>query len=432
MKPGKYSSTMPKPTFFLKKPKATNETLVCMSFCYNNIRLIYSTTQNIHPKFWNAKTQRARENRSFPEYPDFNAYLEKLGTETLNFYRQCFINGQLPTPDQIREHLSLNVTFRAKLEPKAAKPTLFQFMEQSINEKKNSLSYGTTKTHTTTLNHLKNYAKERKIKLDFQHITIEFFYDFVQYLYAPPRELGANYAAKNIEILKQFLGEASEREYNENKAYLSKKFRISKEPVYDIHLSETELKQLLDLDLSDKPIGYKTVRDLFLIGCYTGLRFSDWSKVNPNQIQILDGVEFIKVTPDKTNKPVSIPLHHIVTTIFKVYKGVLPKSLVNQTTNRYLKELGEIAGFTEKITFTTNKAGKRIDIEKPKFELIGTHTARRSFATNAYLSGIEPLDIRSITGHKTEKEFLKYIKVDADKQAVRISKTAFFQKPETK
>ena len=110
----------------------------------------------------------------------------------------------------------------------------------------------------------------------------------------------------------------------------------------------------------------------------------------------------------------------------------MPQNLENPVVNRYLKDLGKWVGIDQITVLPSSKGGKRIDIRKPKFEFMQTHTARRSFATNAFLSGVEPLDIRKSTGHTTERLFLQYIKVDADRHAVRISKTAFFQKPETK
>ena len=103
---------------------------------------MFKISRGDSPKFWNAKTQRARQNTAFPQYPEFNSYLDHSETETLNFYRQAVTNGQLPKPDDIREHLNCNVTFRAKIEipqiDETPKPiTLFDFIEQYRNERIN-------------------------------------------------------------------------------------------------------------------------------------------------------------------------------------------------------------------------------------------------------------------------------------------------------
>lgn len=418
-------------TFFRKKPKDKGESLVSLSMAYSNLRFIYSTGQHIELNFWNAKKQRAKENREFPQHPEFNNFLDHLETETLNFYRQCLTNGQLPKPDDIREHLNRNVTFRAKIQTppidETPKPiTLFEFIEQYMNERKH-LAFGTTKTYLSTFNHLKTYAKERGVTIDFQDITIEFFYDFQNYLYAPPREHGKNYAAKNIQIIKQFLSDATERGLNENRAFERKAFGIKKEPVFDVALTKTEIVTLYNLDLSDKPEGFRTVRDLFIIGCLTGLRFSDWAKVRQDQIYTQKGSDFIKVTTEKTKEVVSIPIAPNVQNILNRYGGKLPKSLTNQKTNTYLKEMAEMAGFTNTVAFATSKAGKTVNVELPKFKMIGTHTARRSFATNTFLDGLEPFLIMAITGHRTEKEFLKYIKISIAERAVLMANHAAFK-----
>jgi integrase len=82
--------------------------------------------------------------------------------------------------------------------------------------------------------------------------------------------------------------------------------------------------------------------------------------------------------------------------------------------NKYLKETAEIIGINQPIHTQEGPT--------PKSNLIQTHTARRTFATNAYIQGIPINFIMSITGHKTEKEFRKYIKIDDLKSAIQFNK----------
>ncbi len=58
--------------------------------------------------------------------------------------------------------------------------------------------------------------------------------------------------------------------------------------------------------------------------------------------------------------------------------------------------------------------------------MVTNHTARRSFCTNAYKSGMPTIDIMSISGHKSERIFLNYIKVTEDERAIKISSHKFF------
>lgn len=98
--------------------------------------------------------------------------------------------------------------------------------------------------------------------------------------------------------------------------------------------------------------------------------------------------------------------------IIDKYNGILPKAKVNQVTNRELKEIAAmIPSLNEEVELSITKGGKKARQTFKKNELISTHTARRSFCSNEYLAGTPSLSIMAISGHKTEKAFLRYIKV---------------------
>jgi integrase len=95
--------------------------------------------------------------------------------------------------------------------------------------------------------------------------------------------------------------------------------------------------------------------------------------------------------------------------------------------NEYLKEIGKLAGLTETIKVSTTKGGFRFDESFEKWQLITTHTARRSAATNMYLAGIPTISIMKITGHHTEKAFLKYIRISQEDNALKLMEHPFFK-----
>lgn len=95
----------------------------------------------------------------------------------------------------------------------------------------------------------------------------------------------------------------------------------------------------------------------------------------------------------------------------------LPVAITNQKFNEYIKEVAKNAEITQMENFTRTFAGKLTTERLPKCDLITSHTGRRSFATNMYKRKIPSLTIMSITGHKTEKSFLKYIKVKQTEHA---------------
>jgi integrase len=172
-------------------------------------------------------------------------------------------------------------------------------------------------------------------------------------------------------------------------------------------LCKEDLDELEKIDLSTH-LKLERVRDLFLVGCYTGLRYSDYSILKPENIR----AGLIEITQVKTKNLVVIPVHDAVNRIVAKYSGQLPKAVSNQKTNDYLKDVGERTACLqgEVVRFFT-KEGKRQQTRHAKWELLTTHTARRSFATNEYLAGTPTLTIMAITGHRTEKAFLRYIKL---------------------
>jgi integrase len=156
------------------------------------------------------------------------------------------------------------------------------------------------------------------------------------------------------------------------------------------------------------------VRDLFLVGCWTGLRFSDFTRINKNNIK----KDRIEITTQKTNTKIIIPIFKIVRAILFKYNGDLPRAISNQKMNEYLKDIckliPELNVPSEK---SLTKGGLKVVENKLKYELVQCHTARRSFATNMYLDNLQIYHIMGITGHQTEKQFLRYIKMTNDESA---------------
>lgn len=181
------------------------------------------------------------------------------------------------------------------------------------------------------------------------------------------------------------------------------------------------------LELTPHPKGIALSRDLFMIGCYTGLRVSDYSRLQADQFRIRNGKKYLEIQAKKTDKKVVVPVHPVVDEILRHYATGVPPSQVDQTINRHLKLLGEIAEIDDLIEVRRTEGGQTMTKRVPKYQLIKTHTARRSFCTNAYKAGMDCLDIMTLSGHTTEKSFLRYIKVTQEERARRIADHVFFQ-----
>jgi len=108
----------------------------------------------------------------------------------------------------------------------------------------------------------------------------------------------------------------------------------------------------------------------------------------------------------KSDQKVIIPLHPVVLAILKKRNGIPPAAISNQKMNKYIKEVGKLAELNELVTVSKTRAGQKEVRTLPKYSLITVHTARRSFATNLYLAGMDTLTIKKMTGHHTGKSFL--------------------------
>ena len=306
---------------------------------------------------------------------------------------------------------------------KQSKVNLFEFILDFIEESKGVKQPSTITVYKTTLNHLKNYSEKINKAIDFENINLKFYSNFTKYM-SLELEMSNNTIGKYIKTIKTFLNEATEIGLNQNLDFRKRKFKTLQEESDKVYLSKEELDIIDAKDFNNKP-HYEKVRDLFLIGCYTGLRFSDFTQIR--QENILEDKSLIQITTQKTKEKVSIPIHPIVRKILKKYKNSLPRAFSNQVMNKHLKEIMRLCQIDSIVELTSTKAGAVHKNTFPKYELITTHTARRSFATNLYLADVPSISIMKITGHKTEKSFLKYIKVTQEQNASKLLNHPFFK-----
>ena len=284
-----------------------------------------------------------------------------------------------------------------------------------------ALSPNTKKQYVTTEKHLIEFAKsQNRTDYSFSDINEKFYSDFVDYLtrkeYIIKVKRGEkvnethrytlNSVGKYIRAFKVMISDAKNIEVDTSNFY------VFNEDVDNVYLSETELQKLKDTDFSESP-HLDRVRDWFLLLAWTGCRFSDLEKISKTDIK--DG--FITFRQQKTNTKVTIPLHPVVNEILQKYNFEMPEPITNQKFNDYIKDVAKAAGLTTPEVSTRTEGGTLKTETKPKHEMISSHTGRRSFCTNMYLRGLDSLMIRSISGHKTEKSFLKYIKVSQQQHA---------------
>lgn len=418
---------IPEIRFLLKERNSKNATLIYMVARYENIKLVYSTGLKILPDLWDFETQRPTKNKSisksFPneknEIKDYDILINKYKIKLEELFRTYMIKGEVPSANKIKEELDKN--FKKKIISNK-KIDFFKFIENYI-EATNKKPV-TKKGYKTTLNHLHKFQDKNKHRLNFETIDLDFYDEFVKYF--QDQNYSKNTIGVNVKNVKVFMEEATERGLNSNMNYRNKRFKVLKETTDQIYLNEAEIRKIYELDLSDKP-RLDNVKDIFVAACYTGLRFSDLDQIRIENIVESKLGRLLKVKTQKTDEEVIIPLNQIVERILQKREGKLPKIMSNQKLNSYIKELGKLAELTENIPITKTKGGLRINSSIQKYKLISVHTARRSFSSNAYLAGVPVIAIMKITGHKTEKAFMTYIRITKEQNAEKLLSHPFFQ-----
>ncbi|MBN2660432.1 MAG: tyrosine-type recombinase/integrase [Tannerellaceae bacterium] len=290
---------------------------------------------------------------------------------------------------------------------KKLEQTMFEWIEAWIDRSENT--YHAIRPYHSALNDMRDFNPE----LDWAAINFEFYEEFVRYLKG--KDYSKNTISARIKNLKVFCNAALERGMHTNIAF--KSFKKQTEESFNVYLNETELDTIYCLDLSSTPY-LDRARDIFLVGCRTGCRFSDLHKVSRNNIEN----DMLYIEQQKTEKRVVIPLHPIVKSILEKYAGELPLMISNQKFNEYVKKVCKRAKLTNNVSKGITKGGIRKTLIKEKWQMVTSHTARRSFATNLYKDGFPAIGIMAITGHKTERAFLSYIKVNEEEHAEMLLK----------
>jgi len=419
--------------YFIRSKKEAEVAKIYIRFSNGskfNLRAL--TPKQINPKFWNngdseeednrgrklpKKKGKVRQRTEFIDSEDFQNDLNDLENHIKKSFEKETFQENI-NKDWLLTSIDKHY-HPEKYEDKNPK-TLFEFIQYFIDNSHkrlnpktdNPVCYKMRREYIVTFDYLKKFAKKYK-EPDFVDIDLEFYQDFIAFL--RKNNLATNTIGKKIQTLKIFLNEAKEQELNPYNKYKSKKFSTLSEKTDNIYLNESELTQFYEYDFSDKP-RLERVRDTFIFGCWIGQRYSDWSSVSKDNIK----GDFLELTQHKTGEKVVIPLHFTTKEILLKYDGKLPKLITNQKFNDYLKEAARIVGIESKHEKKKMSNGRQITKHVPKYELMGSHTARRSFCTNNYLKGIPTITIMSVSGHASESSFLGYIKADKKEHATKM------------
>ena len=410
---------------------------------FNAQRLITSTGCQLHDiDAWDAEKQRVKEDYKGPKGETgitINNSLQNCREQMVTTFKYFEVNDINPTKKQVsekyQERLRGTIPRRPDPEPKQEKkpktPDFFNTFDLFVKEggEKNAWTEGTFEKWASLKRDLQTFRKSIK----FSDLTESTLTSFVAYLrddkaLRTPRKkkgdrekydhddiTGLKNATieKKLRYLRWYLNWATERGYNTNLTYKTFKPTLKMTQKKVIFLTKEEMTRIRDLELTGEKAYLDPIRDIFLFCCFSGLRHSDVNNLRRSDIK----GDHIEITTVKTADSISIELNDITKAILEKYKDIsfngdkaLP-NYTNQAMNRDLKELCKLAEINEPIRITSYKGNVRIDEIHPKWELVGTHTGRRSFVVNALSLGIPPNIVMKWTGHSDYKAMKPYIDI---------------------
>ena len=303
-------------------------------------------------------------------------------------------------------------------------PFVKNFIDQApsriVKGKDQPVSAGTIKKYNSTLAKLEAYEKRYKTKIRFVDLDLHFYDQFVSLLNIE-QNINLGTVGNYIKTLKTIAREAKLLGLPVHEHINHPKFFGPSSKAMSIYLKDDEINSIYNFNFEDNP-RLDNARDLFVIGLRTGLRISDFLRLKETNIK--EG--YLEIETQKTGQNVVIPMHPQVKGTLEKNNG-FPKRISNQRFNEFIKEVCQAVGLTKptegsKINPMTNRKEKGT---YPKYQLVTSHICRRSFASNLY-GKLPNLVIMGITGHQTEAQFLKYIKITPKENAKKLQE--FWQK----
>ena len=336
-----------------------------------------------------------------------------------------------------------------------AKPTFLEFVEQYIKEcesgerlKQKStrkITAGTIKNYKGFLAQMLEYQKERKRIVDWDDLDFDFYRDYKQYFIE--KNYSPNTIARHIKNMKTMLYAAKDLHLTTRDDFMSKQWSADREEVDNIYIPVARLKDMATFDMSDyqqmKALAEKyskdeeeqkrivhalqrdlyrkkltEARDIFVLGCLTGQRVSDYKRISKDMIETIQGNrKFLHLVQVKTGKDVYVPYDDMIGEILDRYDGHLPY-IYEQHLNDRIKVVGLLLGWTEPAGLTEHRGLLEYTSPKRFCDAIATHTARRTFATNAYKAGVPLSAIMAVTGHASEDMLRRYLKLNTKERAL--------------
>ncbi len=441
-------------TLFFLKDSSKNKSAINAIIRFKGQRYKLATGISVETRYWDTDQKRAKVKKEYPDAEVINIRLSRFDRKMDEFLEKCILEKIVPTLQELKTTITddENDPVKVSVPEKKIKSQLFlEFFKSYFEENYIGQTYN---KYQTTYNWLARYEKKFRKKLTFEDINLDFYTHFKKWVlsssYKPkkdaePVNYSLNYFGSLIKCIKKIMnvtGPHSRLKLHDNIEFKHEDFKVEHETADTIYLSLDELQKLHefkpdvyniapithDMRVENrlrKVAALNNAKNKFLIGAFTALRVSDFNRLSEVNIK----ENFIRIKPQKgtrKNEDVVIPIHPIIREILDNGFDIRTK-ISDQNINQHIKEACQLIGLDEMVSLTRTEGNSIVERTSRKYELVTSHTARRSGATNMYLAGIPSISIMKITGHKTEKSFLKYIKISQEENARLLAGHKFFQ-----
>ena len=341
------------------------------------------------------KTLQAEDNIS-------NAIIAKKASEIRQLSKRLLLEGTPPTIYHVKQAYA-----RIEQGKEALKGDFFELFDEYLEESKQRLKHGTIKQFKVLKNHLLKFQTWNKRKIVLEAVDRALVTKFMGYLIEQKGFINDT-ANSNLKRLKTLLKHLYDEGYLMDRSFERvKPLPTATDSQRDIvYVTANEFEKIRKYDLMDNP-RLDRVRDVFVFGSATGLRYGDLIRVGPEHI--VNG--FIEITTEKTTQRLSIPLNSIALSILEKYDNQIPY-ISNQKFNKYIKELAKLVKLKSKINKVYFKGNQPSEVSFEKHELISSHSMRKTFITLGKKYGMSTETIMKIVGHSSYDMTKKYQDID--------------------
>lgn len=403
-----------KVNFELRKEKITSNGLIPIQFIVRaeGIRIRKNVGVSTKEIYWTGS--RVKPNLKKEEdnnYQFINDELQKIESKISDIFF-FFRANKIPfSKETFLEH------YESEGKRTISEIDFFECFEEYLTLGTLSKAYNTIKAQTTAKGYLESFQNETGFKISFNNIDDHFFEELMKYSFFT-KKIKNNYFSKIVAILKSFLNWSTEKGYNKNREY--EKFKSKSHDVDIIYLTFDELLRLHNHDFGNSRLNH--AKDFYCLSCFTGLRFSDLSQLK--SANITENHISLSIQKTQTQNHI-IKLNNFSKEILDKYKGTIYEPLPNisiQKFNDYIKECCEIVEINQTVTITSYVGTKKLQNTFPKYQLITSHTARKTFITNSLLLGMEPKAIKQIANIKKDEVLNKYMKITEEYTDMQMDK----------